>query len=95
LTSLGQPIFSQQAMLTTVRVKSGETIVMGGMMQDSVTESRLSVPLISKLPFIGSLFQDVTYNISKTTYLFFVTVRIIEGEAGTEKGEATTVSGRF
>ncbi len=82
LASLGQPVFTQQAMMASVRLKSGETVVMGGMMNDSVTESRLSVPLLSKLPLVGSLFQDVSYNVSKSTILWFLTVRIIEETGG-------------
>lgn len=95
LASLGQPVFAQQTMLTSIRIKNGETIVMGGMMQDSVTESRLYVPLVSKLPFIGSLFQDVSYNISKSTILFFMTVRIIEAEGAAGGREGITGSVQF
>ncbi len=93
LQSLGQPVFTQQAMMASVRLKSGETIVMGGMMNDSVTESRLSVPLISKLPLIGSLFEDVSYNVSKSTILWFLTVRIIE-ETGGGGGQSVNVGMR-
>ncbi|HQP98309.1 MAG TPA: hypothetical protein PLY86_07645 [bacterium] len=90
LSALGVPFFSQQAMMATVRLKSGETVVMGGMMQDSTNEVVQAVPFISKFPLIGSLFQDVSYNITKVTTLWFVTVRIIESSSEGDTVTATT-----
>lgn len=51
------PQISTREAQTTLRVKSGETIVMGGLLKSEETATYDRVPLLSQLPFIGELFR--------------------------------------
>lgn len=64
--------------LTTLRtVMSGETMVIGGLVRKTETHSRSEVPLLSKLPLIGSLFRTRDTTIDDSELLIFVTPTII------------------
>lgn len=80
LAALGQPIFSQKLVNSSVRIRNGDTLVLGGLISDAVSEQRNDVPLLSKIPFLGAMFSDVSYNVTKESTMIFVTVRIIEPE---------------
>lgn len=51
------PQISTREAQTTLRVTSGETIVMGGMLKDEELQSIEKVPILSELPFFGELFK--------------------------------------
>lgn len=51
------PQISTREAQTTLRVHSGETIIMGGLLKSEETATYDKVPLLSKLPFIGELFK--------------------------------------
>lgn len=61
-----------------VRVANGQTLVLGGLIQEQNTSSESSIPGISSLPIVGALFRN-TYKDSKRTELVtLVTPRILE-----------------
>lgn len=63
---------------TTIVVKSGETVVIGGMIQDDSESGTYKVPLLGDIPLLGWLFKSRS-NAGKRTNLFvFITPRIIE-----------------
>lgn len=74
------PILDIREMDTVIRVKDGETIVMGGLMQEKreVTENR--TPALGKIPGLGWLFKDVTSDKKKTDLVIFLTPTILLGE---------------
>ncbi len=43
---------------TIIRAKSGEIVVIGGLMQTTLTDSRSKTPLLSDIPFLGELFTQ-------------------------------------
>ena len=51
------PIMNERTLNTTVKIKSGNTIVIGGLMKNSSANSDAGVPFLSKLPLIGWLFK--------------------------------------
>ncbi|MCL1887663.1 MAG: hypothetical protein FWF96_02175 [Kiritimatiellaeota bacterium] len=76
-TALKLPIFLQSHIDTQVNIRSGETIILGGMIDSYQSHSVRGVPFLSKLPFIGSLFKtEVTENVP-SNLLIFVTATII------------------
>ncbi len=77
---VGPLLLAQSYANYAVRVKSGETIVIGGMIKETETESQNRIPVISKIPFLGNLFKDRNINKMKSSILIFVTARIINPE---------------
>lgn len=66
---------------TTVVVKNGETIVLGGLIRDEMTKVVREVPFLSKLPLVGELFRSTTTNGRKSEIMVFITPRISDGNA--------------
>ncbi|MDR1284477.1 MAG: secretin N-terminal domain-containing protein, partial [Opitutaceae bacterium] len=62
---------------TIVRLRSGETAVIGGIITDGDYTSKRSVPGVSSLPLIGRLFRSEGVYRSKTEVVIFITPRII------------------
>jgi type II secretory pathway component GspD/PulD (secretin) len=63
---------------TTLVVKNGETIVLGGLIRDEMTKTITEVPLLSKLPLIGELFRNTTRSGRKSEILVFITPKIAD-----------------
>ncbi len=62
---------------TQVLVNNGETIVLGGVYQNSKTKSVSKVPLLGDIPGLGVLFRNTSENLSKRELLIFVTPKIV------------------
>lgn len=70
---------------TTVTVKSGETVVIGGMIQDDTTDGISKVPLLGDIPFLGWLFKTKNTTTTKTNLFIFITPRVIEKQEDATK----------
>ena len=63
---------------STMNIKSGETIAIGGLIQDSDTFSEGGIPILKDLPLIGKLFSRTTKNKRRSEIVFFVTARVVD-----------------
>ena len=77
------PIIDTRTLDSNVLIKSGDTLAIGGLLQDSVTKSRTKVPLVGDVPILGYLFQSRTNERHKRNLLVFVTPTIIDQRYGT------------
>jgi len=75
---VGVPAVDQRTAKTTVLVQDGETIVIGGLITDSVTESVAKVPLLGDIPLIGWLFKKKSVDRRRVELLIFVTTRVLQ-----------------
>jgi type IV pilus assembly protein PilQ len=71
-------IFPTQAIDNVVLVADGETVVMGGLTQTSVTVSRTGIPILVELPLIGRLFGVTSRNETKRDLLILITPHIVD-----------------
>lgn len=62
---------------TTVMAVSGQTIVIGGLNQTTVTEEITRVPILGHIPILGYLFSQRSKDTRKTELMVFITPRII------------------
>ena len=62
---------------TTVIVDDGQTIVLGGLIQEASNEAETRVPFLSNLPLLGGLFKQTGKQNVKTNLLIFLTPHII------------------
>ncbi len=72
------PRFSTREAMTNVRIKSGQTIAIGGLIKEDVTDENNKVPLLGDIPGLGKLFSYQNKQVTKTDLLFFVTVTVIK-----------------
>ena len=71
------PIFSKSTVETEVIVRSGETVVMGGLVRSQKGKTERGVPILSKIPFIGRLFRHDIDTDETSNLLIFVTATLI------------------
>ena len=82
-THLTSPIIDVRTLDSNVLIKSGDTLAIGGLLQDQVTKTRTKVPLVGDVPGLGYLFQSRGNERTKRNLLIFVTPTIIDQRYGT------------
>lgn len=65
---------------TMVMIPSGNTLVLGGMVQDDVRESQIKVPVLGDIPGLGLLFRQDSKSRQKSNLLIFITPTIVKDE---------------
>ena len=73
----GYPIIATREANTTVRLKDGETLVIGGLIREEEIDSISKVPFLSELPLLGKLFRKRTKLSRPSEVLIMVTPHII------------------
>ncbi len=81
--SVASPIIDTRTLNSNVLIKSGDTLAIGGLMQDEVIKSRTKVPVMGDVPVLGYLFQSRSNARVKRNLLVFVTPTIIDQKYGT------------
>jgi len=76
-TNVGLPINTVRRATTTVRVKDGETLVIGGMTYVNNHRSDTRIPILGYIPLIGTLFHYYDHQKSKTEVIVMITPRVI------------------
>jgi general secretion pathway protein D len=65
-------------METRVMIPSGNTLVLGGLVQDDVRNSNTKVPLLGDIPFMGLAFRSDSKTRAKNNLIIFVTPTIVQ-----------------
>jgi len=71
------PTFGKREIENKIRLKEGETNIIGGLIRDDIRGSLNGVPALSKIPLLGRLFGYSEKNISQTDLIFSITPKII------------------
>ncbi|HKP93244.1 MAG TPA: hypothetical protein VJS88_05055, partial [Chthoniobacterales bacterium] len=77
------PIIDTRSLDSNVLIKSGDTLAIGGLLQDEVTKARSKVPIMGDIPILGYFFQEKLNARVKRNLLVFVTPTIIDQHYGT------------
>ncbi|WP_413437521.1 type IV pilus secretin PilQ [Sulfuriferula sp. GW1] len=77
-STAGNPAIDTKRVKTQVRLKNGETAVLGGIYEQSVRTDVNKVPLLGDIPVFGNLFKTTNKQDGKTELLIFLTPRIIK-----------------
>jgi type IV pilus secretin PilQ/predicted competence protein len=77
------PIIDTRTLDSNVLIKSGDTLAIGGLLQDEQTKARNKVPILGDMPVLGYLFQERLNARVKRNLLIFVTPTIIFQNYGT------------
>jgi general secretion pathway protein D len=76
---------NKQSIKTTILIEDGGIIVLGGLMQDTVTESEDRVPVLGAIPLLGNLFKSRSGSRQKSDLLVFLRPRILRDQAATQE----------
>lgn len=72
-----QPIFLQRQISSKVAVRSGDTIVLGGLIKDNRSAGKSGVPLLKDVPLLGNLFSNTTNTGKRTELLVVLSPRVV------------------
>lgn len=81
LTNSSGPTTTKRSIQTSVLVDDGETVVLGGLMQDKVTGGDTKVPGLGDIPGLGALFRSRARSREKTDLMVFLRPVIVRDEA--------------
>jgi general secretion pathway protein D len=71
------PVFETREFDSMLRIQSGETAVLGGLMQDSVENVEDTIPGLNRIPFLGKLFAQERKVTRKTELVIFLRATVI------------------
>lgn len=74
---LGEPSIIKKETKTDVLVKSGDTVVIGGVYTNKTSTTTRGVPILSKIPILGWLFKSKETRVERSELLIFLTPRIM------------------
>ncbi|MGQ9524355.1 MAG: type II secretion system protein GspD [Armatimonadota bacterium] len=85
----GLPVLSTRRAQTTVRVKDGETVVIGGLVLKQQFNTRKKVPILGDIPFLGYAFRSNSKSTTDSELAIFITPHILtdRGRLNDEKEE--------
>jgi len=83
------PVIAKRSASSRVGIRTGNTIVIGGLMEDRKTESISKVPLLGDIPLLRHLFSRTQVTKTKTELLIFLTPHVAQ-----EPGELDTMTGQ-
>ena len=69
--------FSNRSFQTQITVQDGDTIAIGGIIQETTTESSGGIPFLQRIPILGAAFGGKTKNTSRTELIVFFTPHVI------------------
>ena len=81
--TVASPVIDTRSLDSNVLIKSGDTLAIGGLLQDEQTKARTKVPILGDIPILGYLFQEKLNARTKRNLLVFVTPTIIDQQYGT------------
>lgn len=73
-------VTNKNVITTSVLIKDGNTLVLGGLMQDTVSNSQNEVPLLGRIPLLGELFRTRNTSKNKQEFLIFLQPHILRDD---------------
>ncbi|TIR26138.1 MAG: type II and III secretion system protein [Mesorhizobium sp.] len=62
-------------------MRNGDTIAIGGLMQDSTNQANSGVPVLKDIPLLGGLFRSTEYGKERTELLILLNARVVDSDA--------------
>lgn len=82
-----QPTTLKRSIQTTIEVNDKNTVVIGGLIDESLSKTEYKVPCVGSIPVVGWLFKSVANANEQTNLFIFLTPQVVE-----RQGEATSIS---
>jgi general secretion pathway protein D len=87
-TGIQSPSIQKRSISTQVVVQDGETIALGGIIQESRTLSKNRIPLLGDIPYVGAIFGNTSLSSERTELIVLLTPTVIRDTS--EAQRATT-----
>jgi pilus assembly protein CpaC len=89
IAGISVPGFITRKAKSHMRIESGMTFAMAGMLSDSIAYGRAGIPGLGRIPILGALFRSVTHYREETEVVIYVTPRLVRPLASGEVPAAT------
>ncbi|MEE8467055.1 MAG: type II and III secretion system protein [Planctomycetota bacterium] len=73
------PSFATRRATTTVRLRPGQAVILGGLITERTLERESKIPILGDIPLLGYLFKSSFQEREQTNVLFFIRPRILQG----------------
>ncbi len=86
-TSSTVPQVETREMDSVVKIRSGQTMVIGGLLEDKILNTDIGIPGASQVPWLGNLFKSVDKQNTKKELVIFLRATIVGGNTTTDKAD--------
>jgi general secretion pathway protein D len=76
-SNINSPSFSQRNVSTQITVEDGDTVAIGGIIDESTTQSSSGIPFLHRIPYLGAAFGTKSYSNQRTELIIFLTPHVI------------------
>jgi general secretion pathway protein D len=76
-SSIDSPTINDRHIISSVVVKDGETIALGGLISENRNDSKNGIPVLDELPWVGPIFRSTNRSLGRTELLVMLTPRVI------------------
>jgi len=76
-SSIGSPSFQQRSLQTQITVQDGDTVAIGGMIDEADTYSTQGIPFLNRIPILGAALGSRSYTKSRSELVIFLTPKVI------------------
>jgi general secretion pathway protein D len=76
-SSIGSPSFSQRSIQTQITVQDGDTVAIGGMIDELDNYSTQGIPFLNRIPILGAALGSRSYSKSRSELVIFLTPKVI------------------
>ena len=80
-STINSPTIQQRRLTSTVSVKSGESILLGGLIQQTDNRDNSGIPVLNEIPGVGALFGSHSNASGRTELIMLMTPRVIANDA--------------
>ena len=79
-STINSPTITQRHIVSSVVVKDGETVALGGLILNNERNEKSGIPVLSDIPILGNLFGSTTKSTTRTELLVLLSPKIVRGE---------------
>lgn len=76
-SGIDSPTIQQRRITTSVSVRDGQSVALGGLMRERLSDTRTKIPLLGDVPLLGKLFTTKTTEARRTELLVMITPRVV------------------
>ena len=89
-TDIKVPRFTTREARTQVRIKTGQTVAIGGLIRENTVDTDTKVPILGDIPLFYRVFRHHDKQVTKSDILFFMTVNIVDDKSPMPLGHPVT-----
>lgn len=91
-SGIDSPTIQQRRMESSLRLRSGDTLALGGLISSTISDGDSGVPLLKDVPYLGNLFKSSTKENKRTELIVLITVRVLPTDQSNEETMADVLA---